>query len=93
PQAYTDARATASTPARELRTFGWLTLPTARFNPGHPYSFGYTSDMSLLLNAHPRISPAFGALFNELMFAPGAFGRSEREMAAAVAAAAQDCHY
>jgi AhpD family alkylhydroperoxidase len=28
-----------------------------------------------------------------VMFAPGALARREREMIAAVAAAAQDCHY
>jgi alkylhydroperoxidase/carboxymuconolactone decarboxylase family protein YurZ len=49
--------------------------------------------MNLLLSAHPRIGPAFWQLFSEIMFAPGALTRAEREMAAAVAAAAQDCHY
>ena len=36
----------------------------------------------------------FVALFGEIMFSPlGALDRREREMIAAVAAAAQDCHY
>jgi AhpD family alkylhydroperoxidase len=32
-------------------------------------------------------------LFTEVMFAPGSLSRAEREMIAATAAAAQDCHY
>ena len=43
--------------------------------------------------AHPRIAPLFGALYGAVMFAPGALTRAERETVAAVAAAAQDCHY
>jgi len=43
--------------------------------------------------AHLQIAPFFGALFMQIMFAPGALSRREREMVAAVAAAAQDCHY
>ncbi len=58
-----------------------------------PYNFGYRSEMGPLLSAHPRIGPAFWALFSEIMFTPGALTRAEREMVAAVAAAAQDCHY
>jgi alkylhydroperoxidase/carboxymuconolactone decarboxylase family protein YurZ len=34
-----------------------------------------------------------GDLFREVMFAPGDLTRAEREMIAAVASAAQDCHY
>jgi len=61
---------------------------------GHPYDFGFVSNMGRLLRAHPRIAPRFGALFAEIMFTPGgALDRREREMIAAVAAAAQDCHY
>ena len=36
---------------------------------------------------------AFGALFGEIMFAPGDLSRAEKEMVAGVAAAAQDCFY
>ncbi len=49
--------------------------------------------MGRLLMAHPRIGPAFQALFAEIMFAPGALDRQEREMIAAVAASAQTCFY
>jgi alkylhydroperoxidase/carboxymuconolactone decarboxylase family protein YurZ len=60
---------------------------------GHPYDFGFVANMGRLIRAHPRIGARFGALFAEIMFAPGALDRREREMIAAVAAAAQDCHY
>jgi alkylhydroperoxidase/carboxymuconolactone decarboxylase family protein YurZ len=59
----------------------------------HPYNFGYIPAMGRLISAHPAIAPAFGMLFGAVMFAPGALSRAEREMVAAVAAAAQDCHY
>jgi AhpD family alkylhydroperoxidase len=49
--------------------------------------------MSVLMKAHPLIGPALAELFMPVMFAPGALARPEREMIAAVAAAAQDCHY
>jgi alkylhydroperoxidase/carboxymuconolactone decarboxylase family protein YurZ len=60
---------------------------------GHPYDFGFVANMGRLIRAHPRIGARFGALFAEIMFVPGALDRREREMIAAVAAAAQDCHY
>jgi len=59
----------------------------------HPYNFGFVAPMGRLLMAHPRIGPAFQALFAEIMFAPGALDRQEREMIAAVAASAQTCFY
>jgi alkylhydroperoxidase/carboxymuconolactone decarboxylase family protein YurZ len=77
----------------------WVKLPevgTAEQASGrrnHPYDFGYVAGMSRLIMAHPRIAPAFGALYASIMFAPGALTRGEREMVAAVSAAAQDCHY
>ena len=58
-----------------------------------PYDFGFVGDMSRLLAAHPRIGPAMQKAFSEIMFAPGALARSEREMVAAVASAAQVCEY
>ena len=58
-----------------------------------PYDFGFLPAMFRLIMAHPRIAPFFGALFGQIMFEPGALSRREREMVAAVAAAAQDCHY
>ena len=58
------------------------------------YNFGFVANMGRLLRAHTRIGPRFQALFGEIMFSPeGALDRREREMIAAVAAAAQDCHY
>ncbi len=59
----------------------------------HPYNFGFVTGMSRLLMAHPRIGPAFQALFGEIMFAPGQLERPEREMIAAVTASAQTCFY
>ena len=40
-----------------------------------------------------RRGRAMQAAFYEIMFAPGALTRAEREMLAAVASAAQDCEY
>jgi alkylhydroperoxidase/carboxymuconolactone decarboxylase family protein YurZ len=77
----------------------WVKLPQpealarAAGRENHPYDFGYVAGMSRLIMAHPRIAPAFGALYASIMFTPGALTRAEREMVAAVAAAAQDCHY
>ena len=75
----------------------FITLPTPeelRSRPpgGKPsYDFGYVSGMGRLLAAHPRIGPAMRDFFYEVMFAPGALSRAEREMVAAVASAAQSC--
>ena len=76
----------------------WVRMPTgdeARvyMGSGHPYDFGFVPGMARLILAHPGIAPLFGALFQRIMFAPGALSRPEREMVAAVAAAAQDCRY
>ena len=77
----------------------WVKLsdPAAMTNDGargnHPYNFGYVAGMARLITAHPGIVSAFGGLYASIMFAPGALSRAEREMVAAVAAAAQDCHY
>jgi alkylhydroperoxidase family enzyme len=81
-------------PAGDMYSLGWfLDIRAAGAPKDSPYNFGYRSEMGTLLSAHPRIGPAFWALFSEIMFAPGALTRAEREMVAAVAAAAQDCHY
>lgn len=61
--------------------------------PPHPYDFGSLAPMSRLRWAHPRIGRALSPFFNEVMFAPGHLTRAEREMLAAVSAAAQDCYY
>ena len=76
----------------------WIALPSeaevrSRLPAGHPYDFGFVAGMSRLTRAHERIGPRFGALFAEIMFVPGDLDRREREMVAAVAAAAQDCPY
>ena len=69
-----------------------LPVPQGR-PPRHPYDFGYVANMGRLLAAHPRIGPAFQQLYGEIMFAPGALDRREREMIAAVAARGQECFY
>jgi alkylhydroperoxidase/carboxymuconolactone decarboxylase family protein YurZ len=78
----------------------FITLPTpeelrarATPMPASSYNFGIVSGMGSLLAAHPRIGPAMQRAFAEIMFAPGALDRAEREMVAAVASAAQDCEY
>jgi alkylhydroperoxidase/carboxymuconolactone decarboxylase family protein YurZ len=60
---------------------------------GHPYDFGFVAGMSRLIMAHAEIAPFFGGLFRQIMFQEGTLTRREREMVAAVAAAAQDCFY
>ena len=64
---------------------------TAGMKPN--YNFGFVGGMSRLLAAHERIGKALQGAFYEMMFAPGALTRAEREMLAAVASAAQDCEY
>jgi alkylhydroperoxidase family enzyme len=78
------------------RAFEWLQKApagTERKAAVRPYDYGFVGEMSVLMNAHPLIGPALAELFMQVMFAPGALTRPEREMVAAVAAAAQDCHY
>ncbi len=74
-----------------------VTPEELRSRPGGPkpssYNFGYASGMGRLLATHERIGRAMQAAFYEIMFAPGALTRAEREMLAAVASAAQDCQY
>jgi alkylhydroperoxidase/carboxymuconolactone decarboxylase family protein YurZ len=65
-------------------------MPAGRRNP---YDFGFIAGMSRLLSAHERIGAAMRGAFYEIMFAPGALDRAEREMVAAVASAAQDCEF
>ncbi len=74
----------------------WVDLPAIEPpapGTGGGYNFGFVPNMGRLLRAHPRIASHFGRLFAEIMFAPGILSRQEKEMVAAVAAAAQDCHY
>ncbi|MCH7736864.1 MAG: carboxymuconolactone decarboxylase family protein [Chloroflexi bacterium] len=79
----------------------WVAIPNeaerrAQLPPGvraGGYDFGFIPAMGRLLAAHEEIGPAFGNLFRIVMFEPGHLSRQEREMVAAVAAVAQDCHY
>jgi alkylhydroperoxidase/carboxymuconolactone decarboxylase family protein YurZ len=78
----------------------WVATPSeaeirASMPPGTraPYDFGFIPAMRRLLMAHDTLGAAFTNLFREVMFGPGKLERAEREMVAAVAAAAQDCHY
>jgi hypothetical protein len=57
------------------------------------YNFGFSTQMGRLAASHERIGPAMQAFFYEVMIAPGALSRAEREMLAAVTSAAQDCQY
>jgi hypothetical protein len=77
----------------------WVALPSeddirrALQGKTNPYDFGFVAGMSRLRAAHVRIGPKMGELFREVMFGDGFLTRAEREMIAAVTAAAQDCHY
>ena len=78
------------------RAFEWLPSAPAgaeRKPAVRPYDYGFVGEMSVLMNPRPLIGPALVELFMQVMFAPGALTRPEREMVAAVATAAQDCHY
>ena len=74
------------------RAFEWLqkaSAGTGRKPAVGPYDYGFVGEMSVLMNAHPLIGPALliAELSMQVMFAPGALTRPEREMVAAVAAA------
>lgn len=75
----------------------WVELPAEEVlragDRRYAYDFGSIPHMARLIEAHPGIGARFGALYYEIMFAPGHLDRQERELVAAVAAAAQDCHY
>lgn len=80
----------------------WVKMPSddevravaaGRKHPYETFMGGVVARMARLLSAHPRIGPLFRQLSAELLFGPGALSRAEREMVAAVAAAAQDCVY
>lgn len=78
----------------------WVEIPSTEelrvlipADAGHPYDFGFLPAMARLIAAHSQIAMPFASLFAQVMFAPGHLERSEREMVAAVAAAAQDCFY
>ena len=77
----------------------WVTMPSeesirAMMPAGeHPYDFGFVTGMQRLIMSHMRIAPFLGMLFRQIMFEPGILSRREKEMVAAITAAAQDCHY
>ena len=80
----------------------WVALPSdEEFQASlkgqtHPYQAfmgGVVPRMGRLIIAHPQIGPALAALGSTVLFGPGALSRAEREMVAAVTAAAQDCTY
>lgn len=91
---------TDKTAERAVRE-AWISIPSeeterARLPQGftYPYDFGFLPAMGRLVRTHPRIGPAFLNLFAQIMWTPeSSLSRQEREMIAAVAAAAQDCHY
>jgi hypothetical protein len=57
------------------------------------YDFGFVHNMSRLMRTHPRLAATWGPHVLAVMGEDGALTRSEKELVAAVAAAAQDCHY
>lgn len=79
----------------------WVAIPSeetvrAALPPGakYPYDFGFLPAMGRLIRTHQRIGAAWLPLFREIMWSSDSvLSRQEREMIAAVAAAAQDCHY
>ena len=85
----------------EIIPEAWVSIPTEEeFRASLPsgaragnYDFGYLPAMGRLQASHKAIGPLFSALYREVMFGPGELDRQEREMVAAVAAAAQDCRY
>jgi hypothetical protein len=88
--------------ATEHNQEAWVQLPSeeefaARFGEQtHPYQIlmgGVAPRMGRLIMAHDMIGQALGALSATVLFGPGALSRPEREMVAAVTAAAQDCAY
>ena len=79
----------------------WVRIPSeeerrSQLPPGaaaSAYGFEFIPAMGRLQAAHDKIGPALGALLKQIMFEPGHLSRQEREMVAAIASAAQDCHY
>jgi len=80
----------------------WIQVPSvedvrkASAGKVHPYvTFldGQVAHMARLASAHPTMGPALRNLSATVMFGPGELSRPEREMVAAVTAAAQRCLY
>ena len=91
----------ATRPTANKAREAWIDIPTeaevrAQSPKGgtYPYDFGFLPAMGRLHRVHPRIGLAFLKLFEQVMWsAESILSAAEREMIAAVAAAAQDCHY
>ena len=82
------------------RHIAWVRIPSeeemrsgAAASAPSSYDLDFVPGMARLRAAHPRIGPLLGALSREILFGEGQLGRAERELIAAVASAAQDCHY
>jgi len=80
----------------------WVALPSAEEfqatlkGQSHPYQTfmgGVVPHMARLIVAHDLSGQALATLGSVVLFGPGVLSRSEREMVAAVTAAAQDCAY
>ena len=73
----------------------WVELPSRELLQqfGVPEYHGFIPGMARLISAHPRVAPQFRAMFGAVMRSPGVLDEAEREMVAAVTAAAQDCFY
>ena len=74
----------------------WVALPSRELleQLGVAPYHGFIPQMYRLIAAHPRIAKRFAALSDEVMRGePGMLTVDERELVAAVTAAAQDCFY
>jgi len=54
---------------------------------------GRVDNILKIHSLHPESLEAHLAVYRNIMFGPGPLSRSEREMAAVVVSAANDCHY
>ena len=73
----------------------WVELPSRELLQqfGVNEHHGFIPNMFRLVASHPRVAMQFAALSEAVMGSPGQLTRQEREMVAAVTAAAQDCFY
>ena len=76
-------------------TDAWVALPSRELLQqfGVRDHHGFIPSMFRLVAAHQRVALPFAALSDAVMGSPGELDRQEREMVAAVTAAAQDCFY
>ena len=73
----------------------WVGLPSREVlkSFGVDDHHGFIPAMFRLVAAHGRVALQFAALTDAVMAASGELSRQERELVAAVTAAAQDCFY